>query len=394
MKIKGFLNDVGGASRVTKARLEAFETASSVPVKNDPIGDVAKEWHPGMLELVVTDIRDASPTAKTVRFERCDGKKLPPFYAGQFISLAFSMDGRTVCRPYSISSAPYEARLDRGFAEITVRRSKGDGYIADYINTELKPGDRVMGSMGLGQFYYEPLRDAHHILALAGGVGITPFASMAKEIAHGTLDAELTILYGSVSSDDIILKKELEALECDKVHVVHVLSGDEPDWQGERGFITADLIKKYSKDDTSYFICGPQAMYRFLREEIKKVGAPARRIRFEVFGQAKDISVFPGFPAEKKDETYTITVMRGRQEDRIPARACESIVTACERAGIILLTDCRSGECGFCRTKVISGDYYVNPENDGRRAQDKASGYVHACAAYPLSDMTIKIPIV
>ncbi|MBL1488772.1 hypothetical protein ELC62_30470, partial [Klebsiella pneumoniae] len=63
MKVKGFLQDVGGASRVTKARLAAFRQASSTPVRTDPIGDVAREWHPGKLDMVVTEIRDASKTA-------------------------------------------------------------------------------------------------------------------------------------------------------------------------------------------------------------------------------------------------------------------------------------------------------------------------------------------
>ena len=393
MKVKGFLKDVGGASRVTKARLSAFETASATPEKVDPIGNVAREWHPGKLDLVVKEIYSVSPTAKTVRFEKVGGGKLPPFYAGQFVSLDFEIDGRIISRPYSISSAPFEARRDPGYIEITVRRSKGDGFIADFVNDGLQIGTVIKGNIGLGQFYYEPLRDAHHIMALAGGVGITPFASMAKEIANGTMDAELTILYGSVSSNDIILKDTLAALESDRVHVINVLSGDEPDWTGERGFLSAELIKKYSKGDTSYFICGPQVMYRFLREEIKKLDVPARRVRFEVFGQAKDITTFPGYPAEKKDETYTLTVMRGIQKDEIPAKANESLVVALERAGIRIETACRSGECGFCRTKVLSGEYYVCPENDGRRAADKDFNYVHACAAYPLSDMTIKIPI-
>ena len=89
MKIQGFLKDVGGASRVTKARLNAFETASSVPVAVDPIGDVARAWHPGKLELVVTEIRPACKTAKTFRFQRPEGGKLPPFYAGQFMVIDF-----------------------------------------------------------------------------------------------------------------------------------------------------------------------------------------------------------------------------------------------------------------------------------------------------------------
>ena len=394
MKVKGFLKDVGGASRVTKARLAAFENASPVAVKDDPIGNVAREWHPGKLDLVVTDVRSASKTATTVRFERPDGKKLPPFYAGQFMVLDFPIGGSLISRPYSISSAPYQARLsEHAFVEITVRRSKGDGFICDYINDSVKVGDTFRGMIGCGQFYYEPLRDAKHVVALAGGVGITPFASMAREIAHGTLDFDLTILYGSVSSDDITLKDELDQLQSDKLHIVHVLSGDEPDWTGERGFLTAELIKKYSAPDTTYFICGPQVMYKFLRGELAKLDPPQRRVRFEVFGQAKDVTAFEGYPQDVKDMTFQLTVVRGVHEDVIPAKATESLVVALERAGIRIETGCRSGECGFCRTKVLSGSVFICPESDGRRAADKDFGYVHACAAYPTSNVKIKIPI-
>ncbi len=393
MKIKGFLKDVGGASRVTKARLHAFETASSVPVTVDPIGNVAREWHPGRLELVVTEIRDACKTAKTFRFQRPEGGKLPPFYAGQFMVIDFPVGESLVSRPYSISSAPWQARQEDGFVEITVRRSRGDGFICDRLNDEVRVGDRFMANIGLGQFYYEPLRDAKKIVALAGGVGITPFASMAREIAHGTLDVDLTILYGSVSSDDITLHDEMEALQGEKVHVVHVLSGDEPDWQGEKGFLTAELIKKYSDGDTSYFICGPQVMYTFLREELKKLDIPARRVRFEVFGQVKDITKYEGYPVELRDKVFNMTVVRGVHEDVVPAKASESIVVALERAGIRIETACRSGECGFCRTKLLSGSVFVCPEGDGRRAADKEFGYLHACSAWPTSDLKIKIPI-
>ena len=393
MKVKGFLKDVTGASRVTKARLNAFQSASSKPEALDPIAQVVRQWHPGKLELKVTQLRAACKTAVTVRLERVDGEKLPFFYAGQYLVLDFQIGNSLISRPYSISSAPWEARLEKSYVEITVRRSRGDGFIADYVNDTLRVGDRLMGLVGCGQFYYEPLRDAKHIVALAGGVGITPFASMAKEIANGSLDADLTVLYGSVSSDDIVLGHELDAIQNQRVKIVHVLSGDEPGWAGERGFLNAELIKKYAPEDATYFICGPQAMYTFLRQELKKLAIPQRRIRFEVFGQAKDITTFPGFPMDRKDRTFRLTVRRGIHEDVIPAKATESLVVALERAGIRIETGCRSGECGFCRTKVLSGSVYVCPENDGRRAADRDFNYVHACAAYPISDVTIKIPI-
>lgn len=400
MKIRNFLKDIGGASRVTKKRLQAFSAASPALTDRDPIGEAARAWHPGRIELIVTQITSACKTAKTIRFERTDGEKLPFFYAGQYMVLDFPIGESLISRPYSISSAPCEARAEKPFVEITVRRSKGDGFICDYVNDELKVGDILTGTVGMGQFYYEPLRDARHVVALAGGVGITPFVSMAKETAAGNLDIDLTILYGSVSPDDIVLKNVLDDLDarCDKVHVVHVLSGGGTDWAGERGFLTSDLISKYSYGDirggdTTFFICGPQAMYSFLRGELAGLDIPRRRIRFEVFGQARDITAFAGYPAQKKDETFTVTVVRGISETKIPAKAAESLVTALERAGIRIETGCRSGECGFCRTKVLSGDCYICPEGDGRRAADIDFHYIHACAAYPLSDMRIRIPI-
>ena len=393
MKVKGFLNDVTGASRVTKARLDAFANGSPVPVTVDPIHEVAYAMHPGRIELVVTAIRPAGGGCKTVRFQAADGRRLPLFRAGQFIVLDFQIGESTVSRPYSISSAPVKTIGKDSYVEITVRSGDGSGFVSDYICNELKLGSRLTGIIGCGDFYYEPLRDAKHVVALAGGVGITPFASMAGEVAAGRLDIDLTVIYGSNHSNDITMGEELAALEGDHVHFVHVIAGDEPDWQGERGFITAEIIRKYAHEDATYFVCGPQGMYLHLYKEFEKLDVPKRRVRFEMFGPVPDISVYEGYPVEKKDKTFRLTVCRGLHEDVIPAKACESLAVALERAGIRIETGCRSGECGLCRTKVLSGEVFVSPVSDGRRAADKDFGYVHACAAYPLSDVKIKIPI-
>ena len=401
MKVKGFLKDVGGASRVTKTRLESFENASDRPDMTDPIADVARAWHPGWLDLVVSEVTDISKTSKAVRFRRADGEPMQYFYAGQYMVLDFPIGESVISRPYTVSSAPCRARGGDGYVEICVRRLKEDGFIADYINDEVKPGDTFRGLIGCGQFYFEPLRDSRTVVAIAGGVGITPFASMAEEVADGKLDIDLTILYGSVSSDDIIMRDRLEAIEkrCDKVKVVNILSGDEPGWKGERGFIDARRIRKYSPagvENTTYFVCGPQVMYGFIEKAFDELDVPKRRRRFEVFGQAADVTALEGYPEDMKDKTdteYELTVVRGISETVIPAKAGESLVTALERAGIRTETGCRSGECGFCRTKVLSGNVFISPKSEGLRAADRDFGYVHACAAYPLSNAKIRIPI-
>ena len=406
MKIKGFLEDISGIKRITKARLDAIKNAPDGPIPEDPIRKIAEEWHPGELVLTVQSVRMSGKDARTYRFVKPEGGKLPLFLPGQYLVLTLDVDGKPVSRPYSISSAPSEARLENGFVEITVKKPREDGFFADWIFQHLNAGDPVKALIGCGQFYYEPLRDAPRILALAGGIGITPFVSMAREIAAGKLDISMTILYGANREDELVLFDELTALEQEasgRLRVIPVLAeGEGGSLTGrtvEQGFLSADLIRKYlgigagDAPDTSVFICGPQAMYRYLRGELAKLDLPKRRIRFEVFGQVKNIADYEGYPTEALGKTFSMTVHRGIREDVIPAQASESIAVALERAGIRLETGCRSGECGFCRTKVLSGSYFVSPENDGRRAADKDFNYVHACAAFPTSDLSIRIPI-
>ncbi|MFA6829825.1 MAG: flavin reductase family protein [Bacilli bacterium] len=392
MKIKGFLQDVGGAGRVTKKREELFSQADKTDKANDPISAVAKELHPDPMMLTITEITVVSPTAKKYRLIAKDGV-LPPFQAGQYVSLEMKIGDTLTTRPYSICSAPFEARNGKdSFIEITVRKGRECNFVANYFYNEAKVGSEFRASLPFGHFYYEELRDAKNIVALAGGSGITPFYSMAKEIEHGTLDVNLTILYGSVSTKDIILNKELSAIKSEKVRFINVISGED-DYQGEKGFITADLIKKYSQGDTSYFVCGPLAMYNFVASELKKLKIPQRRIRMEIFGAPSDISKAKGYPQGLEDKVFSLTVIRGIHQDVIPALAKENLADAIERAGIKIPTNCRSGACGFCRCKLEKGEVFVPQVGNGRRKADEEANYIHACSTYPLSDCTVKIPI-
>jgi len=391
MKVKGFLQDVTGASRVTNARRKRISSGSYLNVYSDPIREVAKEVHPDPFKVIVVSVTDASPTARTFRLVPCEGK-LPPFEAGQYVSFQDLRIGDTLTtRPFSISSAPFEARSEDPFFEVTIRKGKDNGFVSNYFYNEVKEGDEFTVEMPFGQFFHEPMRDAKNAVALAGGSGITPFVSMAKEINHGTLDMNLTILYGSVSSKDIILKETLDSVESDRVKVVHVISGEE-DYPGEKGFLTAELIRKYSSGDTTYYVCGPLPMYHFVRGELAKLEVPEKRIRMEVFGAPMDITKADGYP-ECPAQTFKLTVVRGVHEDVIEASSLESLAVAMERAGIPNNTRCRSGACGYCRCKLLSGEVFVPAEGDGRRYADKMYGYVHACSAYPLTDCKIKIII-
>lgn len=377
---------------MAKVREQAIQAAPAKEIKGDfAINNNAKLLHPDHQKLVVSEIIDhPGAGAKTFIFKSAENKPLAYFRAGQYLSLKLQIGDSFVTRPYSISSSP-QWTLE-GKVAITVRTNPG-GFAADWLLENLKVGDNVIASGGEGQFYYEDLRDAKNVIALAGGSGITPFLSMAYAIRDGIEDFNLTIIFGSRTEDNILFREELDAIcaACNKVKVVHVLSDEEKEGY-EHGFITAELIQKYAKDPYSVFICGPEAMYRFVSGEIDKLGLPGKNVRREMLGVTKKVWEQDGYPAECKDKTFRLTIRQGANEYVVDASANEPILVAIERAGVAAPSRCRSGECGWCRSKLVSGQYFTPAENEGRRHSDVVNDYIHPCCTFALSDLVIEVP--
>ena len=215
-------------ANLSKDREKVIAAAPANEITADyPVNNFAKAMHPDFQQFVIDEIIDhPAAGAKTFVLRRADGKPASYFRAGQYISLKLPIGDSFVTRPYSISSSPKWAL--EGKVAVTVKANPG-GFAADWMLESFKVGDEVKGSEGLGAFYYQKDRDAGHVVALAGGSGITPFLSMAQAIADGTEDFDLTILFGSRTKEQILFREELDELaeKCDKIHVVHVLSDEE-----------------------------------------------------------------------------------------------------------------------------------------------------------------------
>ena len=395
--IKSNTKDLYSFMKLVPNRNKRIQRASSEPITSDPINKLARKLHPERQYLVIDHLKAETKTTKTFKLipdPESETKKLAYFRPGQYLSLKVKVNGVEITRPYSISSSPSEAL--KGFYELTIRKEE-HGFLTNYIWDNWKVGIKVKSSGPEGFFYFEPLRDLKHIVGIAGGSGITPFHSMAKAIIEGIIDAKLTVLYGSSEEDDIIYYdefKELEEKYPNKLKVIHILSCEEISLEGcETGFITAEIIEKYCDiHNCSFFICGPQIMYDFVKKEMDRFQLPPKRIRREAFGEIKDIVNYSGFPKEVAEKTFKIKAIIGNISREIPARATESILIALERANLAPPSKCRSGECGFCRSLLISGDIYVSPVSDWRRIADKKFNYFHPCYSYPVSDLEVKIP--
>ncbi|MEG1366765.1 MAG: 2Fe-2S iron-sulfur cluster-binding protein, partial [Oscillospiraceae bacterium] len=150
-----------------------------------------------------------------------------------------------------------------------------------------------------------------------------------------------------------------------------------------------ELIKRLVPDfaERTCYICGPQIMNDFCKNELENMGMPIKRIRREMFGSRKDIQNEPGWPKELSgSEVFNIKV----GERVIDAKSGESVLCALEHAGIRVNVCCRSGECSLCRVKLVSGKVFLSKGIMLRMADEKF-GYIHSCKAYPIGNIEISI---
>ena len=380
-----------------KTRVKAIQTApDTIPQSIYNANILAKSLHPAVQHVKIAKVEDhGGAKSFTLVPDKARGtEKMAYFRASQYVSVSLNINGAPVNKPYTIRSNPKDA-LGSGDTSYTLTIKLTDpAYASAHILSTWKEGDQVDISGPLGDFYYQDLRDAKQVVAIAGGSGITPFYSMAAAIADGIEDFDLTILYGSRTADGILLKDEIEAVAArskGRVKVIHVLSHEEKEGF-EHGFITAELIRKYApQGDYSVFMCGPKAMYTFEEGEMKKLGLPKRRYRMEMSGDYLGAAQNADFPGSKKGREYRLTVDIRGEKQTVPCKAEESLLWAMEQAGIKAPSHCRSGECGWCHSRLVSGDVYIPEDADGRRMADKKFGWIHPCCSFPLSDIELAI---
>ncbi len=402
--VKSNIGDLLAFTRLVKTRRNKIKSASPEKMKENSMDRLVREMHPEKMFLKVSGVKQETESTRSFTLVADTEKgthKLARFRAGQYLNLVLNIGDVVVSRNYSLSSTPSEA--DEGFYTITVRKKEG-GFVTDYIFDTWKEGSLLESSGPAGNFVYERLRDKKEVVAIAGGCGITPIYSIVQDELLKNDVSGFTIIYGVRNSEDIIFKKKLDELaekHGDRVSVYYVASEPEAGWTGPKGFITAALIRELAGDvkpdksgsgGKSLFLCGPQAMYRFLDGEVEKLGIPGRQVRRELFGEAEDPLGLPGFPADNIVKNYTLAVHMADEVLEIQAAGSETVLVSLERAGLAPPSNCRSGECGWCRSKLISGEIFVPDDNDGRRIADRKFGWFHPCSSYPVSDLEIRVP--
>jgi len=328
-----------------------------------------------------------------------DGKALPPFEPGQFLTfnLPIPAEPKPIVRCYSLSDSPNHPDYYRvSIKRVPPPRDQPEippGRSSNYFHDQLNVGDIVDVKAPSGHFYLDT--SAHSpVVLIGGGVGLTPVLSMLNTIAESGSKRETHFFYGVVNRGDHAFPEHLNTIarehENIHLHVCYSKPG-KSDIEGEHfqhnGRVSVDLFKEVLESNNfDYYLCGPPPMMNSLVKDLEEWGVPEKNIHFEAFGPAsvkkKDDAPKDGAAAGK---TFNVTFARSNKKLQWSADS-GSILELAEDNGVTSIdSGCRAGNCGSCITAVKDGGIeYLN--DPGSPPDD---GSCHACITVPKSDVVI-----
>lgn len=133
----------------------------------------------------------------------------------------------------------------------------------------MAPGQRLDMKGPLPKFPWTANKHSH-IALIAGGTGITPMYQLCRAIFKNPEDkTKVTLVFGNIKEEDILLKKEFEELENtypQRFKAFYMLDQPPEGWMQGKGYITEELLKTVlpaPKDEgIKIFVCGPPGLYK------------------------------------------------------------------------------------------------------------------------------------
>ena len=216
------------------------------------------------------------------RFERPPGFA---FQAGQNALVTLieppELDAQGPSRTFTIASAPHEPEL------LIATRLRDTAFKRALKNAAAGTPVEIDGPSGAMVLHEDAARPA---VLLAGGIGITPFLSMARDAAQRRLPHRIFLFYGNRRPEDAAFLRELSELEKanPRYRLIAVMSEAEKSartWSGERGFVDRALLERHVADLAApvYYFAGPPAMAAAMQQMLESAGVGDDAMRSEEF---------------------------------------------------------------------------------------------------------------
>ncbi len=328
-----------------------------------------------------------------------DGKPLPPFQPGQYLTFKLNIPGnpKPVIRCYSLSDSPNHPDYYR----VTIKRllppennSAPPGLGSNFFHDMLNERDIVDVKAPSGHFYLD-MASTSPVVLIGGGVGITPVLSMLNTItekdARGAVSKRETWFFlGVRNRSEHMMKEHLENVARNHPNVKLNVCYSRPraeDAKGKdyhhEGHISGSLLKEVlPSNNFDFYICAPPKMIETLRQDLEQWGVSEKNIHYEAFNSVTIKKLTAGDPAT--ESSLKVTFARSQKTLQWNP-AAGSILAFAEENGIQLESGCRAGNCGTCLTAIKRGlvSYVVEP---GSKPEARSC---LTCISVPKTDLTL-----
>jgi len=198
------------------------------------------------------------------------------YQPGQYLFIRFPrFEGYKELFPFSISTEPIQKNM-----RISVKRS-GD-FTSKQI-PELNKGDKAIIMGPYGKFGDSYLQNDMDMLWIAGGIGITPFLSLAKHESNYPSNRKIILIWATKDKCTAFHDRELAA-EMKKNKNFEYISW----FSSNKGRLNINEVEKIIKNkiqlkDIKILMCGPPLMIYNLSRGFHKMGVTYHNIVFEDF---------------------------------------------------------------------------------------------------------------
>jgi ferredoxin-NADP reductase len=277
------------------------------------------------------------------------GGALPTWKPGAHLALHLP---NGLVREYSLCSDPSDSTR----WTVAVLRTPDSRGGSTCVHDQLSVGAHIAVDGPRNAFHLD--EGPKHFL-IAGGIGITPIITMARELEER--GADWAMLYTGRSRQTMAFLAAVEALPRERVHV-HV-----DDENGRYPDLKAIL---HSQDPrTLVYCCGPTALMDAVAEAMEDPSL----LRLERFKAPERV-----VPEGETDEAFEVVLQS--TGERIAVGPDISVLQALEDAGVPIESSCTEGICGTCETRVVSGDvdhrdFLMSPE------EHEAAGTMMVCVS-------------
>lgn len=309
---------------------------------------------PATLQLRVTETHALNPLIRMFRLRADDGRVLPAYSAGAHIRVRVDLEGGVQdWRHYSLVNLRTEPRATDAPTDyvIAVRSEAGGRGGSRFMHERVQAGDLLTIETPKNDF---PLHTGPGgTVLLAGGIGVTPLASMAVRRSGEGLPVRMH--YAGRSRDTMAFLPELQSL-LGKALEVHT--------DAERGApLDVSAVLDGCLPDERLYVCGPRVMLDAVLNQVRLRGWAPERVHFELFTTPV---------AEEGDHAFEVELALSGQRFTVPAK--QTLLDCLIEHGCDPMFDCKRGECGVCATPVLEGE--IDHRDYVLTAREKAQGHV------------------